>query len=255
MRSLIIAFSTYSKIPMPQVRWDEKSMGYSMCYFPLVGLVIGMLCFGCDRLFACSFFQPFTQVQTGILRGAVLTAIPLLVTGGIHMDGFLDTVDARSAYRSMEERLRILKDPHTGAFAIIYGMLYVLISFGLYTFIGSRGILFVALGYIYSRILSGMSVVTLKKAKKEGMLADTAQASRSPVKWILLAELFVCMDVYCYIDFWRGMGCILTGLVCFLYYRYVAYRLFGGVTGDLAGYFLQLCELWILIAAAVMQIL
>ena len=43
VNSLIIALSTYSKLPMPQVDWNEDNMRYSMCFFPVVGLVIGLL--------------------------------------------------------------------------------------------------------------------------------------------------------------------------------------------------------------------
>lgn len=47
LKSLVVAFSTYSKIPMPRVEWDEKSMKYSMCWFPFVGVVIGLASAGC----------------------------------------------------------------------------------------------------------------------------------------------------------------------------------------------------------------
>ena len=41
MKAIAIAFSTYSKIPMPHFKWDPKALQYSMCAFPLVGAVIG----------------------------------------------------------------------------------------------------------------------------------------------------------------------------------------------------------------------
>ena len=54
MRSLIIAFSMYSRIPMPRCEWDERGMKYSMCFFPLVGAVLGM-CNGHIRC-TCTIF-------------------------------------------------------------------------------------------------------------------------------------------------------------------------------------------------------
>ncbi|MEG0216497.1 MAG: adenosylcobinamide-GDP ribazoletransferase, partial [Hungatella sp.] len=39
--SLVIAFSTYSRIPMPQRTWDRENMRYVMCFFPLIGVVLG----------------------------------------------------------------------------------------------------------------------------------------------------------------------------------------------------------------------
>ena len=203
MKAIAIAFSTYSKIPMPHFKWDPKALQYSMCAFPLVGAVIGAGEFAIWYLFG--FLLQWSEVFTA----ALLTVFPILITGGIHMDGFLDTVDAKSSYKSREEKLQILKDPHTGAFAIIRGCLYFLIYFGcMYelvaassvklaagvqtagtgeaavngslTTIGKDGnpmrmLAVFAIGFVLERTLSGLSVLTFQKAKKEGMLADTAR--------------------------------------------------------------------------------
>lgn len=251
LKSFIIAFSTYSKIPMPIIDWDEKSMKYSMCFFPLIGAVIG----------AISVAVMYGLVELGfgsVCISAILTVLPVLITGGIHMDGFMDTVDAKSSYKDKEEKLKILKDPHTGAFAIIYGIVYFLIYFGLmsdmvrrsimldYSWFDNTELLMLAISYVYSRALSGLSVVTLKKAKTDGMLAKTAEASDKVVKWVMLvwiaavATLLICLDVT------RGIAVTLAGILTFAYYRCMAYKKFGGITGDLAGYFLSVCELVVL---------
>ena len=112
IRSLFIAFSTYSRIPVPQVEWSEENRKYSMCFFPLIGTVIGLLLWGwlwlCDAL----SISP-------MLRGALGALLPIFVTGGIHMDGFMDTSDAMASWQSRERRLEILKDSHVGAFAVL----------------------------------------------------------------------------------------------------------------------------------------
>ena len=112
IRSLCIAFSTYSRIPVPQVAWTDENRKYSMCFFPLIGAVIGLLLWGwlalCDVLGVGA-----------LLRGAVGALLPILVTGGIHMDGFMDTSDALASWQSPEKRLEILKDSHVGAFAVL----------------------------------------------------------------------------------------------------------------------------------------
>ena len=111
--SFVIACSMYSRIPMPQVDWTENRMKYAMCFFPVIGAVIGGLLY---------LWIYLTGDSTGSLfRAAVAVLIPIIITGGIHLDGLLDTADALSSYKSMEEKLEILKDSHTGAFAIIVG--------------------------------------------------------------------------------------------------------------------------------------
>lgn len=256
LKSLVIAFSTYSKLPMPKTEWNERTMRYSMCFFPLVGAVVGAV-----NIFVMSQLNGLLTDFGVVLPAVVLTVLPLVITGGIHMDGYLDTVDAKSSYRSAEERLKILKDPHTGAFAIIFGAVYLLTYFGFMheivrSYIAGFSLkagFCIALGYVYSRILSGFAAVTLRKAKSDGMLAESAKASDKSVKWILAAELILCMAGFLGIDLACGTATIAAGVICFFYYRHMAYREFGGITGDLAGYFLQITELAILIFVTVVQ--
>lgn len=239
MQSLIIAFSMYSRIPMPRCEWNERGMKYSMCFFPLVGLVLGLCSAGVYLGLGALGFS-------GISRSLVLAVVPILVTGGIHMDGYLDTMDARSSWKSMEEKLRILKDPHMGAFACIYGIVYLLLAVAFFNEAGDGEIFSIATGYVLSRILSGLSVVIFQKAKREGMAAASANASSGSVRWILALELVICAAVMIALCPRYGLTSLAVGACCFGWYRHMAYKSFGGITGDLAGYFLQICELGIL---------
>ena len=123
IKSFFIAFSMYSKIPMPQFQWKDEDMRYALCFFPWVGAVIGVLWYLWQWL--CDRFTVGT-----LCYAAVGAAIPLLVTGGFHVDGFLDTCDALHSYQSRERKLEILKDSHIGAFAVIMLALYGLIFLG-----------------------------------------------------------------------------------------------------------------------------
>lgn len=256
MKAIAIAFSTYSKIPMPHFKWDEKSLQYSMCAFPLVGVVIG----------ACEFFAwyllSFVCSCSQTATAAILTALPVLMTGGIHMDGFLDTVDAKSSFKPMQEKLEILKDPHTGAFAIIRGCMYFLLYFGCMAEMvcvlsscdkadSMRYMAVFAIGFCLERTLSGLSVLTFRKAKKEGMVAETARLVNRRSKGIMIIWLLVCFAAGCVIQPVYGILLSATALLVFLYYRTMSYHVFGGITGDLAGYFLQMCELWMLFGLCV----
>lgn len=248
MKSLIIAFSTYSKIPMPQVKWDEKSMRYSMCFFPCIGIVIGVLWYLCLILLQKVDVTP-------ILQACLLCVLPVMITGGIHVDGFMDTMDAKNSYRSKEEKLNILKDPHIGAFAVISVIVYFLLMFGmvheLVSCMSSRDSILVGSVFVLERILSGLAVVFFPKAKKDGMLASTAEASHKSVKIILLAELvLVCIGMIFCQPIAGGILIGVAGLV-FLYYRIMSVKIFGGTTGDLAGYYLQITELILMITLVV----
>ena len=124
--SCIIAVSMYSKIPMPNVEWTGERMRYVMCFFPLVGLAQGAV-LGLWLHLALDVLNLSAAVSA--LVGA---AVPLLVTGGIHMDGFLDTMDAVHSYGDRSRKLEILKDPHLGAFAVISFGVYMMLYLGVF---------------------------------------------------------------------------------------------------------------------------
>ncbi|MDD6207099.1 MAG: adenosylcobinamide-GDP ribazoletransferase [Clostridiales bacterium] len=245
MYSLIIAFSMYSKLPMPQVSWTKERSRYVMCCFPFVGAVLSLISFA-----VCAMLD---WVHAGILlKSAVLTLLPLFYTGGIHMDGFLDTVDAKSSYQSKERKLEILKDPHAGAFAIIWGVAITLFSFGCFSEITGKERTIVFLGYVLSRVLSAIAAVTFRGAKEGGTLAAFATASEKKVSLAVLGV--VCLSTVSamlVISPLAGGLVVLAAFSTFLYYRFMSYRIFGGITGDLAGWFVQVCESAMLFGAVV----
>lgn len=268
LRSMVIAISMYSKIPMPQVEWDEDGMKYALCFFPVVGVVIGLA-----ELAAGSLMW---ALHTGEwMRVSVLTLIPVLITGGIHLDGFADTVDALSSYGDREKKLEILKDPHCGAFAVIGFVCYFIACMALWSEAGPEELPLICLMFPFSRALSGISVVTFTPAKNSGLLRTFRDgASRQTVRNVLAAWAVAVCAGYVVVSVLLGGSAgagVLTGtlvgadrvalllksalsvaaaLAVFLYYRRMSMKQFGGITGDLAGYFLQLCELAMLAVLA-----
>ena len=122
--SCIIAISMYSRIPMPQIQWTKERMKHALCFFPLVGLIQGL--FLALWLWLAEEVFRLSPAMTGLWAAA----LPVLITGGIHMDGFLDTMDGVCSYGDREKKLEILKDPHLGAFAVIYTFAYMLLYAG-----------------------------------------------------------------------------------------------------------------------------
>lgn len=240
LNGLLIAFATYSKIPVPQADWNDRR--YAMCFFPLVGaavaLVLGAWMTLCDVL-----------RFGGVVRGTVGAAIPLFVTGGIHMDGFMDTSDALASWQPPEKRLEILKDSHVGAFAVIGCSIYLLTMAGLMSELHGQDVWALGACYVLSRTLSAWSMTWMKSARPGGMLdgfAKTAQNRAIVVSTILYGS--ICTGVL-----FAAMGRtavlpIAAAAFSMVHYKRMAYQQFGGVTGDLAGYFVQTME-WMCIFA------
>ena len=250
IKSIIIAFSMYSKIPMPQFKWKDEDMKYMLCFFPWIGAVIGCCVYlwwwFCEKyevgMLACTF---------------VGTVIPLLLTGGFHVDGFMDTMDAFSSYQSREKKLEILKDSHIGAFAVImlggYGLLYM----AAFSEISDKDLIqLVCAGFFLSRCLSGISVVSFPTAKKEGLLYSFAsKAEKNIVKISLWLQGILCVLFMLWKSLRFGMPVVVAALSTFFYYYYRSKKELGGITGDTAGYFVLLCEGSMFVVAAGINII
>lgn len=247
-RSFAIAFSMYSRIPMPQVEWDRQSMRYALCFFPLIGIVNGALLSA--WLFACRMWE-----IEPILAAAVAVVLPIAVTGGIHLDGFCDTVDARASHQPTAKKLEILKDPHTGAFALIGCCCYLLLQFGLwaqYRFHLSTALV-LSLGFVLSRALSGFAVVTFRCAKSSGLAAAFSDAAqKNCVRAAMIGYALCAGGAMLYLAPAAGGAAVLAAAAAYFWYWHMSRKEFGGITGDLAGWFLQICELAILFAVTIL---
>lgn len=249
LKSLAIAFSIYSKIPVPQFEWTDEDMKYVLCFFPWIGVVIGI----CIYLWSC-LCSAYGIGKTGYaLIGA---ALPIAITGGFHVDGFMDTMDALHSYQTRERKLEILKDSHIGAFAVIMLSLYGLVYIGAFSEITDMCLLkIVCGGFFLSRCLSGIGVVSFPLAKKDGMLCQFAKsAKKAAVKRLLYLQCAACV---CFM-FWQspgaGMAVSLAAFAVWAYYYHMTKKEFGGITGDTAGWFVLVCEVCIVAAAAVINV-
>lgn len=243
LRTIAVTFAQYSRIPMPRFEWKDEDMRYSMAAFPLVGVVTGLLWL---------LLYGFTvRVSMPLAAAALLlAAVPLIVTGGFHVDGFMDVADAVNSYGSREEKLRILKDPHIGAFSVIrlliVGSIYIA---SLIVILDSDTAMTMmrtlAMGFALSRSLSALAVLTFKSAKNEGMLyyeATSAKSGRSANLVMIAVWIALLCGAMLYMDLLTGSFVICASALSFIWYRHLSYREFGGITGDTAGYFVVICE-------------
>ena len=246
LESLFVALSTYSQIPVPQFQWNERNVKYSICFFPAVGLFCGAALLLWNQL--CLHFG-----VSAVLFAAAASCLPLLISGGIHMDGFMDTIDALSSHQSKERKLEIMKDPNCGAFAVIYCAIYLLLQFGLFHELYLKSAVdFYAPVFILSRALSAFCAVNLPNARKNGMLcAVTQNTDRKKASFAsLLTAVFVCVLLLS-ISLKIGSCISVMAAATVLMYQRLTMKEFGGVTGDTSGFFLQLCELLCLFATLI----
>ena len=242
LETIGVAFAMFSALPVPRIDWNERNMRYAMAAFPLIGAVIGALwcVFGALPL-------------PDMLRAAGFCLIPVAVTGGIHLDGYADTSDALSSYGDREKKLDILKDPHCGAFAVIRLCSYFVAYFALcccVQFTPQVGAVWL-LALVLERACSGYAVAAFPLAKNTGLAHTFATAAdRTTVRRVL-----GCLSIVLAVALFALGGGVLVlaaGVALWRYHR-VAVKQFGGITGDLAGWFLQKAELYMLAALVFCQ--
>jgi len=248
-KSIMIAFSIYSRIPMPTFEWGDADYRHSISFLPLIGTVIGVL---------VGIAAIFEDLPAFVLM-VIFSLIPLMVTGGFHLDGFMDVCDAKSSFSEKEKSLEIMKDPHIGAFAVIgllklaliwAGALY-LVVYGWKTGRHMGGVYSYAVSFMTVRALCGLISIILPKAKSDGMLVREAGDAAIKDKMILGAELIIAGAAWAYVD-WMPAICCGTGLFVFsTYYYLMCKKRFGGVTGDTAGYYVVMSELVVVVILAV----
>jgi len=243
LKTIAVAFAMFSRIPMPVFPWEKDTLRYLLCAFPLVGAVIGLVCWGWTVL--CGWLA-----APALLRAAGLCGLPVLLTGGIHLDGFCDTWDALSSHAGPERKQEILKDPHVGAFAVIHLCLYFTVTLALWSALPVYPPVVVLLTFCLSRSLSGLAVAVFPLARDTGLAHTFSSAADkktvAAVLTVLSAALVAAMGLA-----GKGMAGWLSAaaaLLVFLSYRFMALRSLGGLSGDLAGWFLQTAELWMLAA-------
>ena len=235
-RAFFMCLGMFTAIPCPYRPWDEDARGLMLATLPAVGAVVGALWFALVEL--GSWLVP-------PVHGALVVALPWLLTGFIHLDGYMDTCDAMLSWRPLEKRLEILKDSHTGAFAVVGLVLLALFSYDAANSwaVDMRPLIFIP---IVSRCGSAFSVLALRPIGH----SQYAEMNGSDVQRLTVAVIWIAAVGCCAL--WLGRSAIVLLIETLAYTAAMAwvYRTLHGVSGDLAGFALTISECAALVALA-----
>ena len=224
-----MAWGMFLAIPCPKKIWNESARRNMLACLPLVGLIAG----GVWAL--CAWLGGFLPRPIGALLCA---AAPWLVTGFMHLDGFMDVCDAVMSRRDMETRQRILKDSHCGAFAVICMALLALGQWSV--FLSAEGIALwpLALVPVTSRACAALAVLTLRPMTTSQYAAMTGK--KAP--YVAFAALALAAAVTVPLALWGSFAPLAAAVGYWLAVWY-ADRQLGGMSGDVSGFALTLAEL------------
>ena len=247
LKGVVLGISMFSRIPVPQLDWSEDNMRYMFCGFPLVGVSIGLLIW--LWTYIC------TALNFGIvIRAAGLTLIPIAISGGVHLEGFCDVSDALASRADMETKRRIMKDPHIGSLAAISLGAYFLIYFAICCElpIDRRTLPSLILIPVLARALSGLSAIFFPSSSAKGLLNSFKEASdRGITVFVLLTFALLSLSLMTVVYPKAGISAFVMSALCLLTLFFTSKKQFGGMSGDLSGWFLCISEIMMLVGLTV----
>lgn len=223
--------SMFCSIPCPWQVWDEDARPLMLLFLPVIGLEIGVI---------WALLAWVTQLLElpSLIAGLVLAVYPFLVTGFLHLDGFMDVTDAVKSCRSLQRRREILKDSHVGAFSVIGVVILMLAQFAFAA--SAQGELWILMFVpVVSRCGSALAVTLLKPM-------STSQYSGQNIRkdhGLILAGMLILAMAGGFLLFGKSGWVLVGGAAGYCWALQKGYRSLEGMNGDISGYALTLSEL------------
>ena len=232
LHAFVMCQSMFCSIPAPQI-WNEKAKDKMLLFLPIVGLEIGAIWAALAWL--CRLLN-----LPALVAGLILCAYPYLVTGFIHLDGYMDVTDAVKSWRDLERRREILKDSHVGSFAVIGIVLLMIAQFALFASAPENAnYLILIIVPAVSRCCSSLAVTGLKPMSTSQYAEQQKPKSHIAVLLVMLCAFITAGFLLCGKYGFSLVGCMVGyGLALRR-----AYKSLDGMNGDISGYALTIGEL------------
>lgn len=220
-----------TRIPLPQVKLDANKIASSLPFFPLAGAVIGGI---------LTLIHILGQrILPGRVIAGVTVVMSIIITGGMHLDGFADTMDGLFCYGDREKKLTVMKDSCIGAYGVVGLILIILLKYLLISSLPETYLIPALIGFpIISRWMMTYAIVFYPYVREQGLgKAFSGQKLSS----FILAGIMTVVMVYLTAGF-QGLM-VVAGVFAggFIFIRYLLGQL-GGMTGDTYGAINEFCE-------------
>jgi adenosylcobinamide-GDP ribazoletransferase len=242
IRPFLIALQFLTRLP---VRLDgdleERDLGRSLLYYPLVGLILGGL--------IAAFAWLLTEAPP-LLGGALVLTLWVALTGALHLDGLADTIDAWAGGGGDPERtLAIMKDPRSGPLGVTALVLVLLLKFAaLVAILGIGAWPLLVLAPLLGRTVLPLLFLTTPYVRPRGLGAGLASGLPRG------AGIAIVLVGYALIPLLAGTAGLLAlacSLIAFFFLRNSMNNRIGGTTGDTAGAMVEIIETIVLITMVI----
>ena len=224
-----MAWGMFLAIPTPSHRWNENARRHMTQCLPLVGCIIG-------ALWALAAW--LLRSAPLAIRALILAALPWILSGFLHLDGYMDVCDAVLSRRDLETRQRILKDSHCGAFAVIGIVLLALSQWSVFLSAERIALLPLAAIPVASRACAALAVQLLRPLGTSQYAAMTRRGIPLFPALMLLLALILPAALCGAAGFAPLAAAAAYGLAA-----WYGVRQLGGMNGDISGFALSLGEL------------
>lgn len=221
-----MSWGMFLYIPCPVKIWREEAKGHTLSMLPFIGLVIGALWALVSHFLICSL----------PVKALILTIIPWFLSGGIHLDGYMDVCDAIGSRRDLETRQRILKDSSCGAFAVIGMVVLALASFAFFTSADKISCIGLLLIPIASRACAAIAVMIFKPMDSSQYISLKKSINLFVVP--VIAILFIII-----FSILQHQTAPIATMIAFFVFALYGRQSLGGMNGDISGFALTLSEL------------
>ena len=237
MKGLIMCIQFFTSIPIPyEVPMDRRHINMAIKMFPVLGLLQGFL-YGI-LAYALIGWTPLSALAIAF----IIWLSQVVITGGIHLDGWMDCSDAFFSYRDRAKRLEIMKDPRMGAFGVLS---VIVILSARFLFIYEIVVMAVDVSYIFivlipfiGKMVMGVLLMSVKGAKEDGLGTLFKQAASSRTLWIYPIYLLPMLLLILLLWPKAMLGVLLVVIVALLFILVTSRKImnwFGGITGDVLG--------------------
>ncbi|MEQ8200749.1 MAG: adenosylcobinamide-GDP ribazoletransferase [Syntrophomonadaceae bacterium] len=228
MDAFLTSLAFLTRIPVPQRSnsFDSTTFSRSIIFFPLAGLIIGLVNGGLYLLLG--------KVLPIHVLAVITIMVPIFMSGGMHFDGLLDTCDGIFSGRSREKSLEIMRDSRVGSMGVIAGILDVLLRYTLLLSLPGEILpLLLITQPVAGRWVISVALHLFPYARKEGGLGQGFNQHKN-VANIILSTGLTLLIIYALSGF-NGLVVVgLAGVASLLIALWASYRL-GGLTGDVYG--------------------
>ena len=237
-QSFLIALQFLTRIPL-RCEWSPQAAGRSLLFYPLVGLLIGLLLAAVAALLSGG----------NLVAMALVVTLWVLLTGGLHLDGLADSADAwAGGYGDRQRTLAIMKDPYAGPIGVISIVLVLGLKWSaLADLMAEARWLPLVLAPVLGRLAVLALFYTTPYARAEGLgAALAAHLPRQAAAQVMLLVTALIVLVGGGVGIWM----LLTALAVLVAMRALLMRRIGGTTGDTAGALVELVEAAVLASCA-----